>query len=108
MNRNPGDAYGLDDEFVAGEFISALSNNTKSETMQIFAGSVFGLENFFSKHGNIVLDSIVTMEMGLVGYIEYTTLRTLFHIDKRFGRVMRRNFFKSLLDSVKPYLPMLW
>lgn len=54
---DPEDGEGED--VLSSEFISSLSLELKRETTQIFPGSVFGLENYFSKHGAIQLDSII-------------------------------------------------
>lgn len=47
------------------------------------------------------------MENGLVGYIDCDTLKQLFRLDRKFKRIMQRNFFRSLLDIIKPVVPML-
>jgi hypothetical protein len=47
------------DDAMTSEILSALSTEMKRETTQIYPGSVFGLESYFSKHGNIQLDSIL-------------------------------------------------
>lgn len=49
----------LDEERLAEEFINALSVEMRRDTTQIYPGSLFGFENYFSKHGMLALDSIL-------------------------------------------------
>lgn len=60
---DPEDGEGED--VLSSEFISSLSLELKRETTQIFPGSVFGLENYFSKHGTIQLDSIIVRYLSI-------------------------------------------
>lgn len=54
-----GDDYLLGDECIPSTYINTLAANLRTEVTQIFAGSMFGLENFFAKSSNMSLDSIV-------------------------------------------------
>jgi hypothetical protein len=53
----------LDDDELATEFFNALSLDLKRETTQIYPGSIFGFENYFSRHGTIALDSILVSHL---------------------------------------------
>jgi hypothetical protein len=54
-----GDDYLLGEECIPSTYIDTLASNLRTEVTQIFAGSMFGLENFFAKSSNMALDSIV-------------------------------------------------
>lgn len=43
----------------------------------------------------------------MVGYLEPEAVKAMFQLDKRLRRVLQRNFLKSVLDSVRPVVPML-
>lgn len=47
------------------------------------------------------------MEAGLIGFIDYETLQLFCMKEKRFRRVIQRNFFKGLLNTVRSVIPML-
>lgn len=58
INVTP-EEYLLEDEFVPSGYIDSLASKLQNEVTQIFAGSMFGLENFFAQDATMALDSIV-------------------------------------------------
>ena len=43
----------------------------------------------------------------MIGYIDYETLQLFSQKERRFKRVIQRNFFKGLLNTVRSVIPML-
>jgi hypothetical protein len=49
----------LDEKTIATKLVTALSTDMRRDTTQIYPGSIFGLEHYFSKRGSVALDSIL-------------------------------------------------
>ena len=98
-----------------------FSNKEKDEeeiiqymkTMQLdttiaYPGSVFGLQHLFVQGYSMdIMDSIVALDVGYVGFFEKSTLEALFTVDKRLKRLLQQNYHRHVMDGIKTLVPML-
>lgn len=87
---------------------NAPVTSSSQKRLVSYAGAVIGLEHYLLKKPNSGLDNIAACEFSVVGHMDVTMLAAMTAVDKRFHRVLARNFIKGLLDGVRDMIPMLW
>lgn len=59
------------------------------------------------KYDLIVSFLMQSSAASVIGYLDLHTLDVLFSVDRRFNRVLQRNYFMIVMNWLKPIVPFL-
>ena len=89
--------------------LSGISQTTVSQKRLVsYPGAIIGLEHYLLETSpQNGLNHIAACEPCIIGHLDMSMLVALTTVDKRFHRVIARNFMKGLLNGVRDMIPML-